>query len=104
MAKKYNYPSEEALRKMDRKLAKTRGTLATPPDASPLYLFKSELCAQFVIYQRHNKLSQKELANVLDLSEARMSEILHYRHDRFTADLLTRYLYKIKPNLKIKLS
>ncbi len=104
MAKKYNYPSEETLRKMDRKLAKTRGTLATPPDASPLYLLKSELCAQFVIYQRQHELTQKELAQALDLSEARMSEILHYRHDRFTADLLTKYLSKIIPKLKIKIA
>ncbi|MGE0633245.1 MAG: XRE family transcriptional regulator [Pseudobdellovibrionaceae bacterium] len=102
--KKFNYPSEETLRKMDKKLAKVKGSASLPPDASPVDVLKHELCAQFVRYHREYEVSQRELAKIIGLSEARMSEILHYRHGRFTADHLMKYLAKIKPNLKVKVA
>ncbi len=102
--KKFNYPSEKTLRKMDRKLAKVKGSASLPSHASPVDVLKHELCAQFVRYHREHEVSQRELANTIGLSEARMSEILHYRHGRFTADHLIKYLAKIKPNLKVKVA
>ena len=102
--KKFNYPSEETLRKMDRKLAKVKGSAGLPPDASQVDVLKHELCAQFVRYHREHEVSQRELAKTIGLSEARMSEILHYRHGRFTADHLLKYLSKIKPNVRVKVA
>lgn len=102
--KKFDYPSEETLKKMDRKLAKTKGSASLPVDASPVDILKFQLCGQFIRYRREHDLTQRELAKLIGLSEARMSEILHYRHGRFTADHLMTYLTKIKPNLKIKVA
>jgi predicted XRE-type DNA-binding protein len=61
-------------------------------DAPPLDLMKRDLCAQFVIYVRENKLSQRELAQKLEIDEALMSKILRYHFDEFTVDRLIRYL------------
>lgn len=102
--KKFNYPTEETLKKMDRKLAKAKGSASLPLDASPVDILKHQLCAQFIRYRREHDLTQRDLAKLLELSEARISEILHYRHGRFTVDHLMTYLAKIKPNLKIKVA
>ena len=63
-----------------------------PKDAPPLDLMKRDLCAQFIIYKRENKLSQRELAQKLEIDEALMSKILRYYFDEFTLDRLIRYL------------
>jgi predicted XRE-type DNA-binding protein len=102
--KKFIYPSEQTLRKMDRKLAKKRGSTHPRPGASPIELLKHDLCAEFVRYFLEQEISQRELAKTIGLSEARTSEILNYRHDRFTADHLIKYLFKIRPDLKLKVA
>ncbi|HWU43972.1 MAG TPA: XRE family transcriptional regulator, partial [Bdellovibrio sp.] len=101
---KFDYPSAENLKKMDRKLAKVKGSTSLPADASPVDILKHQLCTQFVRFQREQELTQRELAKMIGLSEARMSEVLHYRHERFTVDHLMTYLAKVKPNLKVKVA
>lgn len=102
--KKFEYPNEETLKTLDRKLSKVKGSASLPANASPMDILKHSLCAQFIRYQREQELTQRELAKVLGLNEARMSEILHYRHQRFTIDHLMTYLTKIKPNLKVRVA
>lgn len=102
--KKFNYPDEETLKAMDKKLARVKGTTLLPEDASTTEKLKWALCAEFVIYSLKHKLNQREMAKVVGLSEARMSEILHYRFKRYTIDHLLKYLLKIKPDLKIKVA
>lgn len=102
--KKLKYPSEEALKKMDRKLSAVKGSASLPTDATPVEILKHQLCAQFIRYRREHELSQKALSETIGLSEARMSEILRYRHERFTVDHLMTYLAKIRPNLKVKVA
>jgi predicted XRE-type DNA-binding protein len=63
-----------------------------PNDAPPLDLMKRDLCAQFVIYKRENKISQRDLAQKLEIDEALVSKILRYHFDEFTLDRLIRYL------------
>jgi predicted XRE-type DNA-binding protein len=63
-----------------------------PKDAPPLDLMKRDLCAQFIIYKRENKLSQREFAQKLEIGEALISKILRYHFDEFTLDRLIRYL------------
>ena len=102
--RKFNYPSEASLKKIDRKLAHAKGSASLPPDATPVDILKHQLCAQFIRYRREHELTQKALSEVIGLREARMSEILRYRHERFTVDHLMTYLAKIKPNLKVKVA
>ncbi len=102
--KKFNYPSEQTLKKMDHKLAKVKGSAHTSSNANPVDILKNDLCAEFVRYHIEHEINQRELSKILGLSEARTSEILHYRHVRFTVDHLMKYLAKIKPNLKVKVA
>lgn len=103
-SKKWSFPSEEELKKIDKKLARAKGSAFLPPDASPTEKLKWELCAHFIRYRRENDITQRELADTVGISEARMSEILRYRYKRYTLDHLFKYLLKIKPDLKIKVA
>ena len=102
--RKFDYPKQEHLKKIDRKLTRVRGSLVLPKDASPVEALKHQLCSYFVRYFIEHGLTQRDFAKMIDLSEARMSEILHYRHSRFTIDHLIKYLAKIKPDIKIKVA
>lgn len=99
-----NWPSEEELKKMDKVLAKAKGSYIISDDDNLTDRIKWELCAHFVSYEHKHKLSQKEMAKLVGLSEARMSEILHYRFKRYTIDNLLKYLVRIRPDLKIKVA
>lgn len=102
--KKWLYPNEEELKRMDKKLARAKGSAFLSPDATPTEKLKWDLCAQFIRFRRENDISQRALAKMIGISEARMSEILHYRFKRYTVDHLMKYLIKIKPDLKIKVA
>lgn len=104
MLKKINYPSAEELKKIDKKLARVKGSAHLAPDANPTEKLKWELCAQFIRYRREKDITQRELAEIIGISEARMSEILRYRFKRYTLDHLIKYLVKIKPDLKFKVA
>jgi predicted XRE-type DNA-binding protein len=64
---------------------------------------KYDLCRQFVKLLREEELTQRQLATQLGTSEARVSEIVHYRIDKLTVEQLIRYWEKVRPNFKLKL-
>lgn len=83
---------------MRKKLEKSDGSSALSPEASTLDKFRSEICRQFVIYQREHMLKCKELAKIVGVDESIMSKVLRYRSDRFTTDKLIQMLAKIHPH------
>jgi predicted XRE-type DNA-binding protein len=98
------WPSEKTFKEIEKK---TKGTLATKllgPDASPVEKVKQELCAQFIIFRQAEDITQRELARRLDITESRMSEILHYHHKQFTIDRLLGLLTKIRSNVTLKVA
>jgi len=96
-----SFPDEKELSRVRKKLSKVEPTHPLPKDASKSDKLKYELCRQFVKYLMKNKMSQKELAEEINVEPARINEIVKYRIDLFTVDRLLDYAERLKPNLKI---
>ena len=89
------WPSEDELRKVDKLLAKAKGSWVLPPNASPKERFKHDLCQKLVIYMNREGITQRELARILGTDEARVSEVTHYRVKRVSVDKLMDYVERI---------
>lgn len=98
------WPSEETLKRMDKVLSKAKGSATLPPNASPTMRFKFDLAHQIVSHMNGRDLSQRELAKILGVHESRVSEIVHYRLGRVTADTLMGYVEKLDKNAKFKIA
>lgn len=96
------FPSKKELKSIRKKLDSGLASQTLPPDASIIEQTKYNLCRQFVIYKRENELSQKEIAELVDIDAALMSKILHYHIKEFTTDRLLKYLYKLHPDVELK--
>lgn len=96
-----SFPDQKELSRVRKRLSKVEPTRSLPKDASKSDKLKYELCRQFVKYILKHGLTQKELAEEIDIQPARMNEIVKYRIDLFTVDRLLDYAERLKPNLKI---
>lgn len=99
---KISWPSENELLKIRSELESDDviGSSVLSKDASALDQFKFKLCEIILIYRKKLSLKQKDMAAIIGVDEARMSEILHYKIDKFTSDRLQEYVQKIYPNVK----
>ncbi len=93
--------NKKELDRVRKKLAKVEPTRSLPPHASSADKLKFELCKQFVIYLRIHDLTQKELAQQLEIEPARVNEIVKYRIELFAVDRLLDYLEKLRPEIKV---
>ena len=98
------FPSEQELKVIRKKMAKVKGSQGLPPDATPLDRAKYDVCEQILVYMKNKKMAQRDLAKALDTSETRISEIVHYRIQKFTLDRLIGYLQMVKPMLTFKVA
>jgi len=98
------WPSENQWKEIEKKLGKGLVSKMLPEDAGPVETTKHEICSHFVRYFNGAKITQKEMAKLLDVTESRVSEILHYHHERFTIDKLLALLARIKPNVRLKVA
>jgi predicted XRE-type DNA-binding protein len=98
------FPSEQELKVIRKKVAKVKGSQGLPPDATPLDRAKYDVCEQILIFMKKKKITQRDLAEVLNTSETRVSEMVHYRIQKFTLDRLIGYLQVIKPMLTLKVA
>src|SRR5580765_7119918 len=76
------------------------GSQVLPENPNPLEKSKHELCREILIYQRKHKLTDKELAEQMELTLAETDDILYYRIAYFTLDRLMTYaskLFKTEP-------
>ena len=85
------YPSAKKLKEMDLKLKDVEGVQALPKNATYIDQVKYELCKKMVAYLRINRMTQAELAELLSIDPARISEIIHYKIEKFTIDTLLGY-------------
>ena len=97
------FPSEKELNAIRKKLHSGSSSQMLPSNASIVDRTKYNLCRQFVLYKRHNKLTQKELAKLVGVDESLMSKILHYHVKEFTTDRLLRYLSNLHPYVELKI-
>ncbi|WP_413561581.1 XRE family transcriptional regulator [Bdellovibrio sp. HCB209] len=97
-------PNRAEIRKVLKKLEKSEGTLALPENPTPLEKFRHDIQQKFVRYILKTKITQREMAVLLEIDEGKMSKILRHRLDDFSTDRLISLYEKINPNLKIKVS
>ena len=102
MAKRW--PSEDTLKKMDKKLVRAESAATLAPDASAIERFKFDLCKKLLIHMKNQELSQRAFAKVLGINESRVSEIIHYKVKRITADRLMSYLETVDHEAKFKVA
>lgn len=96
------YPSSKKLDEMDKKLKNIDGALALPKNASYIDRVKYDLCKRIIAFIRINRVTQVELAGKLGVDPSRVSEIVHYKIDKFTVDTLLVYNRALDPGFEIK--
>ena len=98
------YPTEKEWVEIEKELARRLSSRVLPENADPVQRAKQDICEHFVRYFNKAKITQRELAIKLGVTESRVSEIIHYHHDRFTIDKLLELLVKLKPEIRIKVA
>lgn len=98
------FPSKERVRRALKKLEKSEGTLAPPANPTRLEKFRHDLQQKFVAYKFDHKISQRELAELLEVDESKVSKILHNRIKEFSTDRLISLYEKLDPKVKLKVS
>src|SRR2546423_15586754 len=67
------------------------GSWALPANATPLEKTKYNICQNILRYQRENNLSDEEIAQRINLTQAETEDILFCRIPYFTLDRLMTY-------------
>jgi predicted XRE-type DNA-binding protein len=98
------YPSKKKLAEIDRKLSKVDGTLMVGPSSTPSEKFRWELCQGLLKYMHTHGLTQIEFSELLDIDQARVSEIVNHRIDKVSTDKLISYHEKINPKIAFKIA
>ncbi len=98
------YPSKKKLKEMDEKLKNVDGIRMVGPSSTPAEKFRWDLCQNLVAYMVDNKLSQVELAEFLEIDQARVSEIVNHRIDKVSTDRLLSYNEKVNPKVEFKIA
>lgn len=96
-----SFPSKKELERVRKKLKTVDPTPVLSSSASVADQLKYALCKEFVVYLRTHKITQLELAHELDVDPARISEIVKYKINLFTADRLLELLEQLNPKIKV---
>ena len=102
--KSRKFPSSDEIKQVLNELEKVEGTKLLSKNASNVDKIKFELCKNFIIYKQEKKLSQVELAEKINIDQALMSKILHYRFEEFTIDRLVKYLEALHKDVSVKIA
>ncbi len=97
-------PSKTEIQKILKKLEKAEGTLGMPENPTRLEKFRHDIQQEFVRYILKNKISQREMSEIIGIDEGKVSKILRNRIDEFSTDRLINLSEKINPKLKLKVS
>ena len=97
-------PSRAEIKKVLKKLEKAEGTLAPPANPTPLEKFRHDIQQKFAGYKLKAKISQREMAEILEIDEGKVSKILHNRLEEFSTDRLISLYEKLNPDVKLKVS
>lgn len=102
----FKWPPEDELQKMREMLSAPD---FEPANEIPAYdapdseHFKYALCQVIHQYRRIHDLKQKDIAELLEIDPARVSDILHGKTSGFTIERLLGYAKKLMPKLKIEI-
>jgi predicted XRE-type DNA-binding protein len=98
------FPSKAEIERALKKLEKVEGTLAPPAHPTPLQKFRHDIQQKFVGFLLIKKISQREMAEILEIDEGKVSKILRNRLDEFSTDRLINLYEKLNPDVKLKVS
>ncbi len=99
-----DWPSAQILKEAEKQMKHGLATHLLSKNAGPVEKIKYELCSHFISYHQKEGISQKELARRLNITESRVSEILHYHHKQFTIDRLLDLLHRLNPKITVKVA
>ncbi len=97
------WPSQKKLNAVRKKLEKGHASKPLAKNALPVDKVKYHICEQFVIFKNNTKITQKALAQKIDIDESIISKILHYHIEEFTIDRLVKFLAILYPGLEVKI-
>src|SRR5690242_17584770 len=84
----------------------TRGNvfedLGFTAEEAAILRIKTQLHIEILRAIRQRKLTPRQLEKVLDVPQPRVSELLNGKISRMTADLLTKYLYRLGREVEMK--
>lgn len=97
-------PSKAELKRVLKKLEKMEGTLAPPVNPTPLEKFRHDIQQKFVGYILDEKITQRQMAELLEIDEGKVSKILRNRLEEFSTDRLIALYAKLNPRVRLKVS
>ena len=106
MHKKF-FPDEKILAEVREKFSEPNYpglSIALAEDATEVEHAKYEVCQLIARYQREYGLRQDDLASMMGVDKARVSEIVRGKTSHFTLDRLIGYSQRLIPNVKIQIS
>jgi predicted XRE-type DNA-binding protein len=98
------FPSQRQLKKVLKELENVKGTRALPEYPTALQKFRWNICQQVILFKRTHQYTQKHVAELAGIDEAKISKILHHRIDEFSTDRLISIYEKLNPNIELKVS
>lgn len=98
------FPIRKEVNKALKDLKKVDGTLALPKNPTALQRLRWEISQRFIKYIQENNLTQRQLADLLGIDEAKVSKILHHRLEGFSTDRLINLYEKLHPKVKLRVS
>ena len=93
---KDDFLSEDDLLLARKLTHRVRGSRDLPRNANSVDRTKYNLCLEFVAYMNKHGLSQRQLASKINVSESRISEIVHYNIRKITIDKLVELLERAR--------
>lgn len=98
------FPRNETVRKIRAKLEKKKASYMLAPDACAADKAKYDICRHIILYIHQKGITQRKLANILNVPETRVSEIVNYNIWKFTIDRLLAYYEILNPKTLLKLA
>lgn len=98
------YPDEKDIQSIVDQLSSDEiiGSSVLPKNASEADKIKFKLCSKIVEYKLKRNLTQKELAEKLNLDEPETSRVLHYKIERYSIERLLGYARILFPKLTLE--
>lgn len=97
-------PNKTELKRVLKRLEKMEGTLAPPANPTPLEKFRHDIQQKFVGYILDEKITQRQMAELLEIDEGKVSKILRNRLEEFSTDRLIALYAKLNPKVRLKVS
>ena len=95
---------EQVLQELENPNYIGEGFWSLPENPTTLEKSKYEICQKILAYQQKNKLTDKEIAQRINLTTGETEDILFCRTDYFTLDRLITYANELFEPLEMKIT